>query len=163
MAFTSEYPLTKMNFVVSVQDVNGTAAFTEVTGIEANVDVIEFRMGNSSSLAPRKLPGLVKHGNVTMKMGYISGQQLMEWAISCVKESRAAGAFKRHDVTIELLDIATNGTPTENLDKAPATGKQWKLTNAWVAKYHGADLDAKNSDVAIQTIEIAYEELVIPN
>ena len=40
------YPLTKMNFVVSV-DGYGTAAFSEVTGVEASVDVIEFRQGNA--------------------------------------------------------------------------------------------------------------------
>ena len=64
------YPLTKMNFYVSVANVSGTAAFSEVTGIDASVDVIEFRQGNANSLAPVKIPGLVKHGNITLKMGY---------------------------------------------------------------------------------------------
>ena len=63
------YPLTKMNFLVSVDQVTGVAAFTEVTGIDASVDVIEFRQGNSNSLAPVKIQGLVKHGNITLKMG----------------------------------------------------------------------------------------------
>jgi hypothetical protein len=49
------YPLTKMNFLVSVDEVTGIAAFNEVTGVEASVDVIEFRQGNSSSLAPVKI------------------------------------------------------------------------------------------------------------
>ena len=60
-------PLTKMNFIVTAGD--ATAAFTEVSGVEASVDVIEFRQGNSNSLAPMKIPGLVKHGNVTLKYG----------------------------------------------------------------------------------------------
>ena len=64
------YPLTKMNFLVTVDGIAGTAAFSEVTGVEASVDVIEFRQGNANSLAPVKIPGLVKHGNVTLKMGY---------------------------------------------------------------------------------------------
>lgn len=46
------YPLTKMNFLVHVDGVEGTAAFSEVTGVEATVDVIEFRQGNANSLAP---------------------------------------------------------------------------------------------------------------
>ena len=54
------YPLTKMNFLVHVDQVEGTAAFSEVTGIEATVDVIEFRQGNANSLAPVKIPGLVR-------------------------------------------------------------------------------------------------------
>ena len=52
------YPLTKMNFLVTVTGVDGVAAFSEVTGFDATVDVIEFRQGNSSSLAPVKIPGL---------------------------------------------------------------------------------------------------------
>ena len=60
----SYYPLTKMNFLVTVASVAGTAAFSEVSGVEASVDVIEFRQGNAGSLAPVKIPGLVKHGNV---------------------------------------------------------------------------------------------------
>ncbi|MEF9971997.1 MAG: phage tail protein, partial [Oscillospiraceae bacterium] len=64
------YPLTKMNFLVSVDEIAEVAAFSEVTGIDATVDVIEFRQGNSHSMAPVKIQGLVKHGNITLKMGY---------------------------------------------------------------------------------------------
>ena len=68
----SLYPLTKMNFIVTVGSSTTAhkAAFSEITGIEATVDVIEFRQGNSENLSPLKIPGLVKHGNVTMKFGY---------------------------------------------------------------------------------------------
>ena len=68
------YPLTKMNFRVSVSSVEGAAAFNQVTGLDATVDVIEFRQGNAASLAPVKIPGLVKHGNVTLRFGnkYVS-------------------------------------------------------------------------------------------
>ena len=45
----SAYPLTKMNFFVQVDGIDGTAAFSEVTGIESSVDVIEFRQGNAGS------------------------------------------------------------------------------------------------------------------
>ena len=126
------YPLTKMNFLVTVDGVSGTAAFSEVTGVEATVDVIEFRQGNANSLAPVKIPGLVKHGNVTLKMGY-------------------------------TLDSAFNGGAPQTLATAITGTRVWVLTNAWVTKYNAPDLDAKTSDVAIESVEIAYEELVIPN
>ena len=73
-----------MNFLVTVDSVAGTAAFSEVSGVEASVDVIEFRQGNSGSLAPVKIPGLVKHGNVTLKMGYILDSAFKEWIKECV-------------------------------------------------------------------------------
>ena len=50
------YPLTNMNFLVTFGE-NLTAAFTEVSGVEATVEEIEFRQGNSTSLAPVKIPG----------------------------------------------------------------------------------------------------------
>jgi len=153
------YPLTKMNFLVSVAQVEGTAAFSEVTGVEASVDVIEFRQGNAHSLAPVKIPGLVKHGNVTLKFGYTLDSGFKTWIQECVSEVR--GQMPRNDVTIELIDI-NGGAPSAKVESVTGT-RTWLLTNAWVAKYTGPDLNASTSEVAIETVEIAYEELVIPN
>ena len=153
------YPLTKMNFLVSVANVEGTAAFSQVTGIDATVDVIEFRQGNANSLAPVKIPGLVKHGNITLKFGYTLDSAFKTWIQECVSETR--GQIPRNDVQIELIDI--NGGSPQKLATAVTGTRVWLLTNAWVAKYQGPELDAKTSDVAIETVELAYEELIIPN
>lgn len=153
------YPLTKMNFLVSVDEVSGVAAFNEVTGVEATVDVIEFRQGNSSSLAPVKIQGLVKHGNVTLKMGYTRDQDFKTWVQNCVSERR--GETPRRNVTIEMIDI-NEGAPQSIVESVSGT-LTWILKDAWVTKYTGPDLNASTSEVAIESVEIAYEELVIPN
>lgn len=153
------YPLTKMNFLVSVDEVSGVAAFNEVTGVEATVDVIEFRQGNSSSLAPVKIQGLVKHGNVTLKMGYTRDQDFKTWIQNCVSERR--GETPRRNVTIEMIDI-NEGAPQSIVESVSGT-LTWILKDAWVCKYNGPDLNASTSEVAIESVEIAYEELVIPN
>lgn len=153
------YPLTKMNFLVSVDEVSGVAAFSEVTGIDSTVDVIEFRQGNSHSLAPVKIQGLVKHGNITLKMGYTRDQDFKNWVIACVSERR--GETPRRNVTIEMIDINA-GAPQTRVD-SPSSSLVWVLSNAWVAKYTGPDLNASTSEVAMETVEIAYEELTIPN
>ncbi len=154
------YPLTKMNFLVSVPDLTGTmAAFSEVTGIDASVDVVEFRQGNAHSLAPVKIPGLVKHGNITLKMGYTIGNGFKKWVQDCVSETR--GAIPRTTVTIELLDIR-DGSPSSTYE-ATKGNILWTLKEAWVCKYSGPDLNASASEVAIETIELAYEEMTIPN
>ena len=153
------YPLTKMNFLVTVDVIAGTSAFSEVTGVEASVYVIEFRQGNANSLAPVKIPGLVKHGNVTLKMGYTLDSAFKTWIQECVSETR--GEMPRNNVQIELIDINTGAPQTVSTQ---VTGTRvWILTNAWVTKYNAPDLDAKTSDVAIESVELAYEELVIPN
>ncbi len=157
------YPLTKMNFVVLVPGINGVAAFTEVSGMDAAVDVIEFRQGNAASLAPVKLPGLVKHGNITLKMGYVSGQSFKDWIIKCVSDKRGE-KLDRKDITIELIDIVSGAAPQTLVTASnTAAHKIWTLKNAWVAKYTGPDLNASVSEVAIESVELAYEEIIVPN
>ena len=154
------YPLTKMNFLVSIPDLAGAmAAFSEVTGIEATVDVVEFRQGNAHSLAPVKIPGLVKHGNITLKMGYTIGNGFKQWVQDCVSETR--GAMNRKTITIELLDIR-DGSPNATYETTKGN-ILWLLKDAWVTKYSGPDLNASTSEVAMETVEIAYEELTIPD
>ena len=157
----SYYPLTKMNFLVTCSELSGTAAFSEVTGIEASVDVIEFRQGNSGSLAPVKIPGLVKHGNVTFRMGYIKENSFKDWIQKCVGEVRS-GAYPRYDLTVELIDINSGSPGPQAQESNTSDNRVWILRNAWVAKYNAPDFDAKTSDVAIETMEVAYEQLEIP-
>lgn len=156
------YPLTKMNFLVSVENITGIAAFSEVTGVDASVDVIEFRQGNAGSLSPVKIPGLVKHGNITLKMGYTTEQNFKEWIQDCVSSQRPQ--LVRRSVTIELIDITgENGAPQKRVDAVTNNKLVWVLKNAWVCKYTGPDLNASASEIAIESVELAYEELTIPN
>jgi phage tail-like protein len=157
----NRYPLTQMNFLVTVPELESglAAAFSEVTGIDAKVDVITFRQGNSDSLAPMKIPGLVKHGNVTLKMGYIVGTGFKEWVSRCVNEQR--DQINRQDITIELIDIRA-GAPKAEVNASQGTTTQWILKGAWVCEYKGPDMNASDSKVAIEKVELAYEELVIP-
>ena len=155
------YPLTKMNFLVSVDQISGVAAFSEVTGIDASVDVIEFRQGNSSSLSPVKIPGLVKHGNITLKMGYTRDQNFKEWVQDCVDSQRPE--MSRRTVTIELIDTVNKAAPSAVSTSISDTTLTWILKNAWVCKYTGPDLNSSTSEIAMESVEIAYEELEIPN
>ena len=162
---SSFYPLTKMNFVVSVSDGSSTstarAAFSEVTGVEATVDVIEFRQGNSESLSPVKVPGLVKHGNITLKFGYTLNNNFKDWVIKCVSSTREG--LYRANVTIELIDTTTKASPITLTTTSSDTRNAWVLKNAWVTKYTAPDLNAMQSEIAIESVEIAYETLEIPN
>ena len=154
------YPLTKMNFRVTVANIDGSAAFNQVTGLDASVDVIEFRQGNSGSLSPVKIPGLVKHGNVTLRFGYTADSTFKKWIMECVSERR--NAMPRNNIQIELIDI--NGGAPQAFNSNGAGGvRVWVLSNAWVTHYTGPELDASNSDVAIESVEIAYEEMTIAN
>jgi phage tail-like protein len=60
-----------------------------------------------------------------------------------------------------MIDI-NGGAPTSEIKEVTGT-RVWVLTNAWVTKYTAPDLNASQSEVAIETVELAYEELIIPN
>lgn len=160
------YPMTSMNFVVTAGE--GVASFSEVSGIEASVDVVEFRQGNSPSLAPVKVPGLVHHGNITLKYGYIVDDSFRKWVAKCVSSQRGIVNTEkgfRQDVRIELLDTgAVTAMPNEvkqSAAAASATANVWVFKDAWVTKYNGPDMNAMNSEIAVESIELAYESMII--
>lgn len=158
MAGSVIYPMTKMSFVV---DIDGAAiAFSEISGIESSVDVIEFRQGNSNSLAPIKIPGLVHHGNVTMKFGMTNSLDVLKWFSECTDSERTQ--VTRKNISIQLLDTQKVPTAVEYKAVGGTGTVSWQLIDAWVTKFSAPDLDAKTSDIAIASVEIAYERLVVP-
>lgn len=154
------YPWTKMNFLVTVDGIEGTTAFSEANGMEATIDVIEFRQGNSGSFSPVKVPGLVKHGNVTLKYGYTDSNAFRNWAMACTSDTRAE-AMPRHDVKIELIDVSA-GMKNGNTTKTGSAANQYLLRDAWISKYTAPDMNALQSEIAIETVEIAFERLELP-
>ena len=91
------------------------------------------------------MPGLKKYGNVTMKKGvFKSDNKFWDW-FNQIKMN----TIKRVPVTISLLD--ESGSPT----------MVWTLTNAFPTKITGTDLKSEGNEVAVESVEVAYETLVI--
>lgn len=113
--------------------------FSEVTGFDASIDVMEYREGDMVQ-TPMKIPGLKKYGNITLKKGLADSIVLYEWIIVGVD-----GPVERKTITITLLDEA---------EEAVAS---WMVINAWPIKYTAPDFNATSSEVAIESLEIAHE------
>ncbi len=148
MAIQSSTPYGAFNFLVSIAggDSQGVqAGFSEVSGLSAEIEVIEYRAGNYISETPIKIPGLTKYSPVTLKRGLIGSIDLYEWF---VESSRSESNSKR-DVIISLMSE----------EREPAF--TWKLRNAWVTRYTCSDLKASSSDIAIESIELAHEGLTV--
>ncbi len=118
------------------------AGFSEVTIPDVNNDVVEYREGNEPP-TPRKLPGALKYGNVTLKWGITDSLELYEKWRKPVEEGKMKDA--RKNIAIILMDEEGN----------PAA--RWEFQNAWPNKYKAPDLSAKGNDVAIETIEVVHE------
>jgi len=141
------WPITKFYFEVDGLGGGIGNYFHEVSGLDTETQVIEYRHGNNKNFSPIKMPGLQKVGNVTLKKGvFIKDNKFWAW-YSTIKMN----TIKRETVVIKLLDEA--GAPTMT----------WTLTNAWPTKIQGTDLKADGNEAAIETIELAYETLTIAN
>ena len=132
------YPHGKFRYKVEIDGLDA-GGFSEVSGFDASIDVIEYREGDMVQ-TPMKIPGLKKYGNITLKQGLADSMVLYEWVIAGVN-----GAVDRKTITITLLDE----------EEAPAAS--WQVINAWPTKYTAPDFNATSSEVAIETLEIAHE------
>jgi len=141
------WPLPKFYFSVDIADVGTDLAFQEVTGLDAEAQVIEYRAGNSKAFSTIKMPGIVKSGNVTLKKGvFVKDNKVWDWFAE-----RKMNLIKRRTVTIKLLDQDAKPTMT------------WTLANAWPTKISSPDLKSDGNEVAVETVEIAHEGITIVN
>lgn len=139
------YPLPKFHFLVQW---GGTRiGFSEVTGLDIQLEPIEYREGSSPQFSKIKMPGLQKFSNITLKRGTISDDKEFYTWIKTVKMN----TIERRDLTISLL----------NENREPVIS--WKVMNAFPIKVQASDLKADGNEVAIETIEIAHEGLDIMN
>lgn len=137
------WPLPKFYF--SVTGMPGNPVFQEVSGLETEVQPIEYRAGNSGIFAPIKMPGLAKVGNITMKKGiFVTDQLLWTW-------------FK----SITMNTIARSTIVINLLDQAGTAQYKWQLNNAFPVKLSGTDMKSDGNEVAVETIEVAYETMAI--
>ncbi len=141
----ANYPLVKFHFQV---DWGGTKiGFTEVSGLDVETEVVEYREGASPEYSKLKMPGMQKFSNITLKRGtFQSDNEFYQWW-NTVK----LNTIERRDITIKLL----------NEEHEPVV--VWKVKNAWPSKIQSTDLKADGNEVAIESMEIVHEGLYIQN
>ena len=96
------YPFKKYNYKVEIDGIT-EASFSEVSGFDASIDVIEYRTGDEGVNWSRKMNGLTKFGNVTLKWGMTSSLSFYDW-ITSVSQGTSLGEDHNKNVTITLFD-----------------------------------------------------------
>lgn len=141
----ANYPLPKFHF--RVEWGGSRIGFTEVTGLNLETEVIEYRDGSSPEYNKIKMPGLRKFGNITLKRGtFANDNEYYAW-FNTVNLNQ----IERRDITISLLN--------ENHEPVVV----WKVKNAFPIKIQSPDLKSDANEAAIESIEIAHEGLTIQN
>jgi len=115
------------------------AGFSEVSGFDASFDVIQYREGNEA-ITTRKLPGLARYGNISLKAGATDSIELWEWIQDCVN-----GTVERKTVTIIAIDEEGGDVAT------------WQVIEAWPVRYTAPNFNGQGSEVAIELLELAHE------
>ena len=134
----ADYPYANFRYMVEIDGLEA-GGFSEVSGFDASIDVIEYREGDMVD-TPSKMPGLKKYGNITLKQGVTDSTVMYDSIMLGVE-----GEVERKTLTITLLDATGAATAS------------WQVINAWPTRYQAPDFNASASEVAIETLEIAHE------
>lgn len=119
--------------------------FMEVSGLSIEIDVVQVLEGASPDNAALLMPGQRQHTPVVLRRGIVQGDnEFFEW-MGAAQFSQV----ERRDVTIALLDGSHNPTVV------------WRLIRAFPSKLEYAPLNAQGSDVAIESLTLVYEALVV--
>jgi phage tail-like protein len=147
MAEFRERPYSQFNYTVDLG--NGEqgirAGFQEVSGLGVEVNVAEYRAGNSAENVAMKITGTHKIPDVTLKRGSIGSNDLSEW----LNEVQSGSQDALRDVVISLLS-----------EDRSTVAQTWTLRNARPIKYTGPALNAKGTDVAVEELVLACEGMV---
>jgi phage tail-like protein len=120
-------------------DDKAQGVFTEVSGLQVEMDVMEYQEGGNNGFVYR-LPGFTKVSNLTLKRGMTSSNEFYRWLADV-----SSGRLKRRHVSVVMYDVVGNEL------------MRWNLINAYPVKWVGPQLRAADNTAAIETLELAHE------
>lgn len=134
-------PYSAFNFLVSFDGnpLDEFGGFSDVSGLMSELTIAEYRAGDYAENHVRKVQGVHKVGDVTLKRGLISSATIWGW----INQARVAGPQAKRGVVVRLLDEQRKPVQT------------WSLSGVLPLKWTGPTLAGKGGG------EVAMEELVL--
>jgi phage tail-like protein len=133
-------PFRNFKFRVEIDGVS-EAAFSEVAIGDTSTEAIDYREGTEPNHV-RKLPGMTKYGNITLKRGVTDSQVIYQWHKDIVDGKIGE---RRKSIAIVVIDEAGK-------DKA-----RFVVSECWPTKYDPSDLNGKGNEVFIELLELVNE------
>jgi phage tail-like protein len=138
-------PFRGYNFRVEIDNIpKPVACFRECSGLTLSTDAVDYREGSDKPLSVRKLTGLRKYTNITLKRGYTTDESLWTWYKNIVN-----GVSDRRGGAVILQDEQHNDV------------LRWNFSNAFICKWEGPTMNATSNDVAVEAIEICPEQVAL--
>lgn len=144
MAENRKTPYPAFNFTVSFNSAEMFGGFSDVSGITTELTMAEYREGTDPENHVRKIQGVHKVNDITLKRGVIDSGTVWEW----IQQSRTQGPAAKKTVVIALLD--------EKRDPV----QKWTLHGVVISKWAGPTLAGKGGgDVAMEELVLSCESL----
>jgi phage tail-like protein len=138
-------PVLSFNFSVEISGLI-VAAFNDVTGLQAEIEVNEYREGGVNGYIHKRAGPARYPANLVLKKGITDSRELWSWYCQVLQ-----GTIQRKSLDLVLMD--SSGTEQ----------RRWTFQNAYPVKWAGPDFKAGSSEVAIEAMELAHEGLVFSN
>jgi phage tail-like protein len=137
-----EDPISSARFYVFFNK-EAKAVFTEVSGLEVQVEVQEYKEGGKNDFV-HQFPGRAKVGHLTLKRGLSCSNDFLLWQLQI-----ASGNIQRRNVSLAIFSVKGEEIMRWNFDKA------------YPVKWSGPAFNSTTEAVAIETLELAHEGLSI--
>ena len=135
-------PYRSYNYTVELDGIK-VAGFSEASNLTFDVEPVEYREG-TDPLFPRKLSGLRKFSDITLKKGYTQNEELYVWYATALN-----GPVDRRNGAIILEDEQGQGQI------------RWNFNEGWICKYERSALNASSNEVLIESIQICVEQITV--
>ncbi len=132
----------KVEFSIS-QDAND-ARFQTVSGLTVEYDYESFKEGGENRFE-HKLPVRTKYADMVLKRGMLTDSSVIKWFLAAFRDRE----FKPADISVILMN--EKGEPL----------RTWKVAHAIPKKWLVSDLNANESSVVIETMELTYRYFTI--
>jgi phage tail-like protein len=136
-------PYRAFNFRLEIDGLT-SGSFSECSGLSSDGDAADYREGTDIPLTLRKLLGLRKYANITLKRGYTQNTELWDWYTNIMN-----GVPDRRNASIILMDEQRKDV------------MRWSIENAWINKIEGPSFKASGNEVAMESVEIVHESLTL--
>ncbi|MCX2954583.1 phage tail protein [Lentzea sp. NEAU-D7] len=135
--------ITAARFAVVIDGVE-VAVFSELGGITAEVEPVEYIAANDKEVVQVKLPGKYKPPTVVLKRGKTGDMRLWAW-YEAVQFNQISGARK----SASLVMYNFEGKPVA----------RYHMFGAWPTKMEIGSLKAGSSEVLLETITIVCDKI----
>jgi phage tail-like protein len=133
-------PLLTLHFRLAIDGL-AKAGFSECIGLQAEMEVQEYREGGLNTYLHR-FPTRLRHPVLTLRRGIVD-RAIWDWYDAILQ-----GNFTRRNGSISVLDEA-----------GPSPVVQWEFRGAFPSNWRGPELNAAQSNVAVETFELTHEGL----